>query len=390
MIKTFTEILIEMADAFDSYIAPKKIRRSDTNFIYLILKAVAKGYEILYSVFYALQGKFDPAVCSDRDLDSIARIAGTSRKVGKGSGLVITITNTGLDIVNLEVGEYYYEYSSTVRFLFTVNQLVILDPSDTVQFAAFSDVAGSFLVETVSDLPVFMTVGDDIQPDLVFSCMNNSNLLGYPDESNYSFRRRILDDTERHDVIKEMELEIANLPYIFDCKVVFNQSPDTVIIDGVSVVPYHLLVVLNGDPRDEIAEIVASYGVYPTTLVSSGQVLYYLSDIFVNSQYPVYYALFDVTNYKVQLDYTYNQRLNEDSLIQSAIETVMKQYKDNVRHVSFVTEATFYDEVRALALQSVNLLNVTLLVDDLPVSYLEVPPTRIPKLTAVVYNGTAL
>ena len=78
-LKTFDTILTTICDSFDSLISPRTIARTNTNIIYLIFKAVAKGYEIINNVCVVLSNKFDPLYCSDEDLTSSASIVGTER-----------------------------------------------------------------------------------------------------------------------------------------------------------------------------------------------------------------------------------------------------------------------------------------------------------------------
>ena len=59
-LKTFDTILTTICDSFDSLISPRTIARTNTNIIYLIFKAVAKGYEIINNVCVVLSNKFDP------------------------------------------------------------------------------------------------------------------------------------------------------------------------------------------------------------------------------------------------------------------------------------------------------------------------------------------
>src|SRR5574344_1247824 len=94
-IKTFDTILTEICDFFDSLISPKTIARTNTNIIYLIFKAVAKGYEVINNVCVVLNNKYDPSSCSEEDLESVANIVGTERNNGSASGLHITVTNNG-------------------------------------------------------------------------------------------------------------------------------------------------------------------------------------------------------------------------------------------------------------------------------------------------------
>ena len=94
-LKTFDTILTELCDNFDALISPKKILRSNTNIIYLLFKAIAKGFEVINNTCVILSNKFDPLYCSDDDLTSSASIVGTERHKGSATGLHITITNNG-------------------------------------------------------------------------------------------------------------------------------------------------------------------------------------------------------------------------------------------------------------------------------------------------------
>ena len=46
-LKTFNEILTGLCDDFDYLISPRFIARTNNNIIYLLFKAIAKGYEVI-------------------------------------------------------------------------------------------------------------------------------------------------------------------------------------------------------------------------------------------------------------------------------------------------------------------------------------------------------
>lgn len=390
MIQTYTEILTAICDEYDSYIAPKRIRRDNTNFLYLVFKAIAKGYERISNIYVLLRGKFDPEVCSDADLESIAKIAGTKKKQGNYSGLVVTIANTGSETVIVESGQYSYALDDSVNFLFTINTDIELSALQSVEVAAFSDQKGAYRVSDVLALPVTRVDEAAIHPDIRFSCADNELLQGSLDESNIDFRKRVLNDTTRQDTIKELELDIANLPYIFDCKLVFNQTQDAVDVGGVSVPPYHLLVNINGDPRKEIASIIAERNIYPTVEVDPAKVITYDSDVFIGGYYPVYYNTFSYIDFDVSLKYVYNPEIVAEATIVESISAALQKFKTTQKHEPFVTEDIFYDVVKSLYLPSFKLLDVKLLVDSLEVDYVSVPPTSIPRLVSIIHDGDTL
>jgi hypothetical protein len=119
-IKTFNTILTELCDDFDVLITPRTMARSNTNIIYLIFKAIAKGMEVINNVCVTLSSKFNPENCSDEDLLSVASLVGTERRKGSASGLRITVTNKGEDEITLLAGTYTYELDEETSFEFEV------------------------------------------------------------------------------------------------------------------------------------------------------------------------------------------------------------------------------------------------------------------------------
>lgn len=391
MIQTYTEILTAMCDEYDSYIAPKRMRRDNTNFLYLVMKAIAKGYESIANLYVLVRGKFDPEVCPDEDLESLAKITGTKRLLGSSSGLIVYARNSGIENVTLVAGSYRYQYSDQVAFIFTVPEDAELIPSAVREYAAFSDETGVYAVSAVSNMQISRVDNAEISPDIVFSCDDNGLLLGSNPETNFEFRNRILNDTSRQDSLKELELEIANLPYVFDCKIVFNQTQDVISYGAIDVPPYYMLLNINGDPRDDIARIVAEKSIYPTVEVEPTKFMKYLSDVFVGGMYKVFYNLFSYVDYQVHVVYKYNDNLIFDAIITEAIEAALVPFKSSSqKHVSFVTEDVFYDAIKSLTLPSFKLLDIKLSVDGVEVPYIEVPPTSIARLDTITYDGAPL
>ena len=119
-ILTFDEILTKICDDFDTLISPKKIARTNTNILYLVFKAISKGFEIINNVCVVLSNKFDPANCSEEDLQSVADLVGTERLKGSATGLLINITNTSNKSVTLLARTYTYNHDDDVSFIGTV------------------------------------------------------------------------------------------------------------------------------------------------------------------------------------------------------------------------------------------------------------------------------
>ena len=387
---SFDEVLNVLCDEYDRLIAPKKIRRSSKNIIYLILKACAKGYELIANIIYALDGKFDPARCQDADLTSVAKIVGTEMIEGNGSGLVVRITNTNpSDAVILRAGRYIYTFNADIRFFLDILSDTEIASTETVQFAAFSENKGSFPVTAQGSITLVREDEEDISPDLVFSCEDNAAILGSIDETLFEFRKRILTDNSRSDILQRLELAIKNKPYIFDATLFFNQSDADVLVGTTSVAPYKMLITLLGYPRDEIAELVASHCIYQTVKVEgNGGTLRYVSPNMAGGAYEVHYKNFDEKLYDVVVDYRYDSRLALKSNIDTEITKALATYKFPTKRTALIKENIFYNLIDDLNLPSVELLNITLEIDGVEVPYIDINKTSIGKLDTLTLNGT--
>jgi hypothetical protein len=388
MIKSYTEILITMCDALDEHIAPERITRSNENFVYLILKAIAKGYEVIISIVNVLRNKFNPASCSDADLYSVAKIAGTEPLLGCGSGLQIMAFNSS-DTTNLilKAGTYQFKLSDDVQFEFEITVDKTINSLASTSFLAVSTKKGLYRVEAMSSMTITEVTGIIIPDDLKFSCQDNLSVLGYEDETTLEFRKRILEDTTRQDALKELEIAIKNLPYIFDCKVLFNHTINPMSIDGIEVPPFHLLLVIHGAAKNEIAEIVAKKTIYPTVVVNPENVLFYDSDIFIGGKYPVYYKMFGYKEFNIQVHYAYNSNFTTRTNIETAIAEAMLEFQNPSRYNRHFTEGEFYDVIRELKLTGFKLLDVGLVVDGAGVSFIEVPPTKYGKVKDIMFTA---
>lgn len=387
---SFDEVLTVICDEYDRLIAPKKIRRSSKNIIYLLLKACAKGYELIANIIYALDGKFDPARCQDADLTSVAKIVGTEMIEGNGSGLIVRVTNNNPTIaVVLYAGRYVYEFNADIKFFLDVESDTEIASGATEQFAAFSENKGSFPVTAQGSITIEREDEADISPDLQFSCDDNASILGSIDETLYDFRKRILTDNTRSDILQRLELAIKNKPYIFDATLFFNQSDEAVLVGATSVAPYKMLITLLGYPRDEIAELVASQCIYQTVEVAgNGGTLRYISPNMAGGAYEVHYKNFDEKLYDVVVDYRYDSRLALKTSIDTEMAKALAMYKFPTKRTALIKENVFYNLIDDLNLPSVELLNITLEIDGVEVPYIDINKTSIGKLQTLTINGT--
>ena len=202
-LKTFDTILTELCDNFDELIAPRVIARSNTNIIYLLFKAIAKGYELINNICVVLSNKFDPAKCSSEDLESVASLVGTNRRSGSASGLRIIARNTGIASATLLQGVYTYSLDDDTIFEFEVLSDTVIPSGETALFIAMSENIGSYPVTAQSGIEI---VSKQIIPsDIAFDCTDNQALLGLAEESILAFRKRVLNTYDRQNTMVELE-----------------------------------------------------------------------------------------------------------------------------------------------------------------------------------------
>ena len=285
-LKTFDTILTTICDSFDSLISPRTIARSNTNIIYLIFKAAAKGYEIINNVCVVLSNKFDPLYCSDDDLTSSASIVGTERHKGSATGLHITVTNNGSVSATLLAGLYTYALDDDTKFEFEVMENTVIASGSHISFIAMSEKIGRYPVTAQAKITV--TSEQPVSSDLVFSCTDNAALLGLFEETDLEFRERINSKTDRQNSMVELESEIRNLPYIFDCKVKFNPMRTAIEYDGYTIPAYTLAIFYSGEVKKEIAEKVCEKIICPTLQTSDSVEVFYENDIFIGGKYGVH------------------------------------------------------------------------------------------------------
>lgn len=383
-IKTFDTILTGICDSFDELISPKKIARTNTNIIYLIFKAISKGLEVINNVCVVLSNKFDPATCSEEDLESVANIVGTERNQGSASGLHITVTNNGSVAVTLLAGLYYYVLDDDTKFEFEVTENTVIASGSHISFIAMSENIGRFHVTAQTSIEV--TSVQTIPSDLKFSCADNTSLLGTAEETVLKFRKRIISKTDRQNTLVELETEIRNLPYIFDCKVKFNDLDTEVEYEGYTIPPFTLAIFYSGEVKSEIAEKIAEKIICPTLQTVNSVSVAFVNDVFVNGRHSFNLIPFTKTNYGVELIYKINNTYANEYDIQNEIRTMLFNTFVSEKHVDFIKEDDFYNAIEALNITGIELLGVNLKYGGNNVNYIEIPSSRIPCLTDVIFT----
>ena len=391
-ILTFDEILTKICDDFDTLISPKKIARTNTNILYLVFKAISKGFEIINNVCVELSNKFDPASCSEEDLQSVADLVGTERLKGSATGLLINITNTSNENVTLLAGTYTYKYDDDVSFTGTVMSDTVISALNTLSLIFMSDSIGSYAITEQSDIKASVTADVAISSDLSFSCEDNASLLGSEEESDIDFRKRILNTTDRQNTLVELETEIKNLPYIFDCKVKYNPTDDAIDVDGASLSPYKMFIYCSGDIRNEIAEVVAKYSFYQTQedSTTTHETLTYENEVFANGGCEIIVNYFKKLNFNVDVRYIVDTNfLSASSAREQITSALLKDYRSQL-HIDFIREADIYNGIEALDIAGLTLLSVDLKYNNEAVDYIAVPPSCLVYLENVLLENEAL
>lgn len=386
---TYNEALTQICDWFDSVITPRTIARTNTNIIYLIFKALAKAWEVINNTCVTLNNKFDPANCTDSDLESVSFLVGTERIGGSSSGLLVTIVNNASEAVYLPAGTYTYALDEDTSFSATFTADKLVESESSIQITFLSADKGSFPVTSQQDISLTAVDlnGNEITIPDTFSFANadNAQLLGYTDETDLEFRKRIIEDTDRQDVITEIKNKIKSLPYVFDCDIKFNDNPIEQSYDGYVIPPYYMLLMVSGDIKDEIAEIVASKGVYPTVQTDINSYAIYQNDVFADGQYKVWITPYRKYDFSVDVAFYADENFISSTQAEEKIRKGLFNAINGNRHIDVITENDIFDYINALNITGVKVLGVN--INDPSGStnknYITFQKTRIPNLTAV-------
>jgi hypothetical protein len=386
-----------MVDSYDDHLRqatnrPMKVWRNHNNKLYLIFRAVAAGIRLILDAVLALHNRFDPAQCDDVDLYSTAKIVGTEPRLGSGSLLTITMTNKSLEKAQtLAAGTYQYMSASGMAFSFTLPNDTLFEPRQARAVSAISAQKGAYRVYQNADIKLSRTDGAAINYSILFSCEDNAASLGYGDEDALEFRQRILTDAERQDQIRELELSIRNLPNVFECGLIYNNTESAAEFDGIELEPYQMLVIITGNPTDEVADKFVKGTLYHTKEVSlpdvEGGVVYHEAPHYINGRYPVHFIYHRKTDFQLRVEYQYDSGKLKSSQVEERLDAALNAYRGVVRHVDMLTEDDVYTVLRSVTLPDVKVLNARISRDGEAAPYITVPQTRLYNLTAVEFDG---
>ena len=385
---SYNEILTNICNSFDALIAPRAITRTNTNIIYLIFKAVAKGYEVINNTVVALSNKFNPENCSVEDLDSVSSIVGTERLQGSASGLHIIITNNNNVKVTIFAGLYYYAFNDDTTFYFEILENTEIKAGNYITVIAMSEKTGSYTVTSQDSITV--TSDLTIPKGVTFSCNSNENLLGTEPETNLEFRKRILNGVNNQDAVIELENTIKNLPYIFDCKCKFNQTASSVTYDGYTIPPFYLAIFYSGIARNELAEIVASKTFFPTLESENSVKVYYRNEVFTNGQYEVNLIPFKELLFSVKIVWEVNKQYAAAESAKAKVRTALNKVFAGTTHKDYIKEDDIYNTIETIDITGISILGIDLIYNNQTVNYISVPVSRIPKIATVFFEESEI
>ena len=260
----------------------------------------------------------------------------------------------------------------------------MIEAENYIDVIAMSEEIGSFPVTAQSSITV--TSEQTIPDGITFSCTDNTSLLGIEEETDLAFRQRVLTTTDRQNSIVELQTAIRNLPYIFDCKIKFNDSLDSITYDGYTIPSYTMLICYSGSERNEIAETVAKYSIFPTVNTADSVPVYYENEVFNGGRYTVYITPFKKTLFSVNVIYKINNvYISDYDAKQTIRKALMNTYVSEV-HQDYIKEDEVYNIIENLDISGIEVLGVNLSVDGQDVNYVQVPISRIAELEDVLFT----
>ena len=146
-----------------------------------------------------------------------------------------------------------------------------------------------------------------------------------------------------------------------------------------------MLLMVSGDIKDEIAEIVASKGVYPTVQTDANSYAIYQNDVFADGQYKVWITPYKKYDFSVDVAFYADENFISSTQAEEKIRKGLFNAINGNRHIDVITENDIFDYINALNITGVKVLGVN--INDPSGStnknYITFQKTRIPNLTAV-------
>ena len=135
-----------------------------------------------------------------------------------------------------------------------------------------------------------------------------------------------------------------------------------------------------------MAGIIANKILCPTVQLESSIGIDYESEVFVGGKHTFYITPFNTTDFVVDILYKVDEQVISDYDAKEKIRSTLYQYFLPEVHKDYVREDDVYNVIEALNLAGVTIFSVNLSVDGSTVDYVNVPLSRIPRLSNVVFT----
>jgi hypothetical protein len=189
----------------------------------------------------------------------------------------------------------------------------------------------------------------------------------------------------------ELELALRNLPYLFDCRVRFNNTSESQTYDGITIPPYHAVIFFSGEAKEEITDIIARKMLFPTVQTNDSVTLEYHNAILLSGVQEYHIIPFHSLNFGIKVSYPLHEQYITDFLAQGEMTKALNLAFISESHDSdFITENDVYTVLNGLSLAGLTVLDVNLMQGGNEVPYINIPISRIPKLTGITYNNVDL
>jgi len=406
---SFDEIVTELGDGFDLDIedSQRKIVRSTANKIWLMLRAFSRGLYGLYQVVAALKYRFDPLYCTDEELESTLRLTGTSRRPGKVSLLTIIIWNAHDTMTkSLPADTYYYVSSNGTTFKLIVQEPIDVQPNSFMKRDFYSSLGdapyiGQYSVSENSNITVTSATGTELDINLSFDCSDNSAQLGYPEETLFEARQRILKDNQRQEVLHILEEKLNELPNIHECTVIGNNTlgprdspyPTDDNAGFVKIMPQSIMVIMTGSPSADFALQFLTLCPFVTTVpegVADHRTVSYDSSIYLDGRFPVHYVPHRIALFDVTIQYGYSSAQVAATTVEEAFTSLILDFKASTKFKQVISSEDFMKALAKYQSASVRLLAITFLYKGNTVSYMKFDRTEIARLQNINFDKVDL
>lgn len=385
--KTIDEYTNDLCDHYDAAIAPKSIRRSNNNKLWLILRSIAAGLSKIIDAIFVLRNRFDPRYCTDTDLQTTMRLMGVEQMGGSASLIEITAINTSNEnSYTLASGIYEFTSAAGILFSFEIQEDLTLAAQQDTLFHAISNIIGPYSVSAISDANVVRKDKAAIPAAIVFNIADNEALLGHNQESLYDVRQRILNYDLPAFMAQELRDVLRNEPNIFDADVIVNYNNIPGVVDDITLQPYEAMVIISGIVSERTGEILASYGFFNTKMFDPDDKIEFFHDTLLGGKHTFYYRPFDILEYDLMITYQFNTNATDEVRVENALIEACRGLRFTNTRKKYITPHEIVEMVREVMPIGSAALNATFIVDGVTENFILPGRTRIPRMVNLTFN----